>query len=309
MDQAAGRAASATPLRTAAPMPAASMLSAGSDQPWLVLVMSGPNKSAVLPLGQGAFRLGAGLNNDIVLADAAMADEQAVLSIDASGARVAPLAAGLRVDARPVRVGRTVTVTDGTQILAGETVLQLRGPSLPRRRVGWLLLAVPLLLVGVGGAALVGIASPGHGGTARPHSVPASAGTTSLASEAVEVLRDRLRQVGLAEQVSLSASSGAVVANGQLPGPDLARWAEHQLWFDGRYKGSLSLISRVREAPQGEKPALQLSAVSTGRVPYLIAANGDRYGEGAVVDGWTIKQISPDKVVLSRNGRQVEMVL
>ena len=54
---------------------------------------------------------------------------------------------------------------------------------------------------------------------------------------------------------------------------------------------------------------LQLRAVSTGRVPYLIVANGDRYVEGAVVDGWTIDQITPDKVVLSRNGRQVELML
>ena len=100
-----------------------------------------------------------------------------------------------------------------------------------------------------------------------------------------------------------------MVAEGQVPGPDLARWAEHQLWFDGRYKGALSLVNRVREAAPGERPTLQLRAVSTGQVPYLIVANGDRYVESAVVDGWTIEQISPDKIVLSRNGRRVELIL
>lgn len=296
-----------------APKPSAAMAApaadAASEGGWLVLVTSGPNKGAVLPLGYGAFRLGAGLSNDIVLADPAMADEQAVLTFDAMGAHVAPIAAGLSVDARPVGAGRRVSVTDGALIHAGGTVLQLRGPPEPRRRAGWLLLGVPLLLLGVGGAALVGFASPSRGGAALLRSAPAAIAAAYPATEAADALRDRLRQAGLAEQIVLSASTGAVVAEGSLLGPDLSRWAEHQLWFDGRYKGALSLINRVREAAPGERPNLQLRAVSTGRVPYLIVANGDRYVEGAVVDGWTVDQITADKVVLSRNGRRVELVL
>lgn len=278
------------------------------DSGWLVLVAGGPNKGAVLPLGHGVLRLGAGLSNDIVLADPAMAEQQAVLTLDASGVRIAPLAEGLSVNAKPVQPGRSAAVADGTLVHAGDTVLLLRGPPQPpRRRARWLLLAVPVLLAVVGAAALVGFASPSRG--AAPRSIPAIAATARPATEAADALRERLRQAGLAEQITLTASSGAVVAEGQLPGPDLARWAEHQLWFDGRYKGALSLVNRVREAPPSERPNLQLRAVSTGQVPYLIVANGDRYVEGAVADGWTIEQISPDKVVLSRNGRRVELVL
>lgn len=296
--------------RVALPVPA---LPAGPDEApdsgWLVLVVGGPNKGAVLPLGHGVLRLGAGLSNDIVLADPAMAEQQAVLTLDASGARIAPLAKGLSVNAKPVLPGRSVAVADSALIYAGDTVLLLRGPPQPaRRRARWLLLAVPVLLAVVGVAALVGFASPSRG-AATPHHVPAIAATARPATEAADALRERLRQAGLAGQITLTASSGAVVAEGQLPGPDLARWAEHQLWFDGRYKGALSLVNRVREAPPSERPNLQLRAVSTGQVPYLIVANGDRYVENAVVDGWTIEQISPDKVVLSRNGRRVELVL
>ena len=308
MDQTAERAAPALTLPIV-PAQAAPMPDVAPDEGWLVLVTSGPNKGAVLPLGHGAFRLGAGLSNDIVLADPAMAEEQAVLTFDASGARVAPFAAGLSVDAKPVQAGRSVAVTDGALIYAGETVLQVRGPPQPRRRAGWLLLAAPLLLVGVGGAALVGFASPSRGDAAPPNAAPATTAAAYSATEAADALRGRLQQAGLADRVSLTASSGAVVAEGNLPGPDLARWAEHQLWFDGRYKGALSLVNQVREATPGERPQLQLRAVSTGRVPYLIAANGDRYVEGAIVDGWAIDQISQDKVVLSRNGRRVELIL
>ena len=274
-----------------------------------MLVTSGPNRGAVVPLAYGAFRLGAGLSNDIVLADPAMADEQAVLTLDAAGARVSPLAAGLSVDAKSVQVGRVVALADGALIHVGDTVLQLRGPPAPRCRAGWMLLALPLLLVGIGGGALLGFASPSRGNAALARSVPAAATAAYPATEAADALRERLLKAGLADQISLTASSGAVVAEGNLLGPDLGRWAEHQLWFDGRYKGALSLVNRVREAAPGEKPNLQLRAVSTGRVPYLIVANGDRYVEGAVVDGWTIDQISPDKITLSRNGKQVELVL
>lgn len=284
---------------------------AAPDEGWLVVVTGGPNKGAVVPLGQGAFRFGAGLSNDVVLADPAMADEQAVLSFDAHGARVAPLAAGVRVDGKPVAPGRALPVADGALVQAGETVLQLRGPPRPRRRRGgWLLVAVPLVLVGVGGSALVGFASPSRGGGVAAHTAPVAAPSANPASEAAaSSLRERLQQVGLAEQIGVTAVPGAVVAEGHLSGPDLARWAEHQLWFDGRFKGNLSLVNRVREAPAGERPNLHLRAVATGKVPYLIVANGDRYVEGAVVDGWTVERITPEKVVLSRNGRRVELAL
>lgn len=306
MDQTTERVALPVPALPAGPDEAAG---AAPDSGWLVLVVGGPNKGAVLPLGHGVLRLGAGLSNDIVLADPAMAEQQAVLTLDASGARIAPLAKGLSVNAKPVLPGRSVAVADSALIYAGDTVLLLRGPPQPaRRRARWLLLAVPVLLAVVGVAALVGFASPSRG-AAAPRHVPAIAATARPATEAADALRERLRQAGLSGQITLTASSGAVVAEGQLPGPDLARWAEHQLWFDGRYKGALSLVNRVREAPPSERPNLQLRAVSTGQVPYLIVANGDRYVENAVVDGWTIEQISPDKVVLSRNGRRVELVL
>lgn len=281
---------------------------AAPDSGWLVLVAGGPNKGAVLPLEHGTLRFGAGLSNDIVLADPAMAAQQAVITLDASGARIAPLANGLSVNAKPVQPGRSITVADGALVYAGDTVLLLRGPPQPRRRARWLLLAVPLLLAVVGAAALVGLASPSRGAVA-PRSTPAIATAAHPATEAADALRERLRQAGLAEQITLTTNSGAVVAEGQVPGPDLARWAEHQLWFDGRYKGALSLVNRVRESAPSERPNLQLRAVSTGQVPYLIVANGDRYVENAVVDGWTIEQISPDKIVLSRNGRRVELVL
>lgn len=305
MDQTIKRVASPPPAVVAAGSVQA--MGAAPDGGWLVLVTGGPNKGAVMPLEHGVLHLGAGLSNDIVLADPAMAEEQAVLTLAPSGARLTPLADGLSVNGRRIQAGRSVAVADGALIQAGETMLQLRGPPEPRRRARWLLLAVPLLLAGVGGAALVGLASPSRG--AAPRSVPAVATPAHPAAEAADALRERLRQAGLAEQVSLTASPGAVVAEGQVPGPDLARWAEHQLWFDGRYKGALSLINRVREAAPGERPNLQLRAVSTGQVPYLIVANGDRYVESAVVDGWTIEQISPDKIVLNRNGRRVELIL
>ena len=274
---------------------------------WSLEVTAGPNRGAVVPL-EGEARLGSGLDNDIVLADHEVAEQQAVFSLEGDAAVLDPLLPGVMVDGRPAAPGRLVVLRDGLLLQAGGTVIRVHGPAARPRRARWLLAAVPVLLVAVGGAALVGSMSPGRTDLVVPPAAPAAAPAPASAT-AAEALKERLRAAGLADQIQVTATPGAVVAEGRVAGPVLARWSEHQVWFDSSYKGTLSLVNRVREAAPDERPNIQLRAVSFGTVPYLITATGDRYMQGSVVEGWTVEQIAPDKVVLSRNGRRVELGL
>ena len=278
---------------------------------WQIEIEQGPHQGGVVSLEPGEFKIGTELSNDIVLADAGVAGEQATLTVESDGSAVLhSLAAGVTVEGKEVPIGTDVAVPSGAAIHAGGTVMKFRGPRMSRPWWIWALAGIPAVLLLSVGAALVGLISPGQS-NAVPRPIPVVSPVTAMsATDAVAAFGQRLRDAGLYDQVRLTPGSGAVTAEGSLSGPDMARWSEQQVWFDGHYKGGLSLVNRVREAAPQEGPNLRISAVSTGSVPYLITANGDRFVEGAVVDGgWTIEHIGADSVMLVRNGQRVELKL
>lgn len=277
---------------------------------WQIEIEQGPNRGAVLALEIGKFSIGAGLSNDIILADATVAGEQATLSLDGHTAILRPLAPGISVEGKEIPAGASVAIAAGTVIHAGDTVMKMHGPRVRRPWWVWTMLAVPVILLATFGAALVGFTSPSADKTRAPVRPAATNGPAASSAEAVSVLGARLQEAGLGDRVTVSPGSGAVIAEGVLPAADMSRWADQQVWFDGRYKGTLSLVSRVRLAGAEEVPNLKVSAVSTGATPYIITSNGDRFVEGAVVDGgWTIEKILADRVILSRGGKRVEVAL
>jgi hypothetical protein len=53
-------------------------------------------------------------------------------------------------------------------------------------------------------------------------------------------------------------------------------------------------------------PALQLQAVWYGERPYVLAADGEHYFKGALLDnGWIIRDIGEDHMVLAKDGETV----
>ena len=284
--------------------PVTAEISAESD--WSFEIVAGPNRGAVVPI-EGEARIGTALENDIVLADPGVASEQMAFTLEHGAATLHPLTEGVSLAGRAVGAGRVIDLRDGQMIQAGDTVLRIHGPA-RKRRLGWLLIAAPVLVLLVGAAALVGLGGTGRSGGPPPAQAAATAAPRPSAG-AAEALTERLRAAGLGDSIQVTAAPGAVVAEGRLAGPLLALWGEQQVWFDSQYRGTLSLVNRVREAAPDERPNIQLRAVSFGDPAYIITATGDRYPEGSVVDGWMIERITPDKVVLSRNGRRAELVL
>jgi len=128
------------------------------------------------------------------------------------------------------------------------------------------------------------------------------------AEEAARALNARLEAVRITT-LRISADSGRLVAAGTLAGQQAAEWAAIQRWFDQTYNGRIVLTSRL-DPPVGPRamPALQLQAVWYGERPYVLAADGEHYFTGTVLDnGWFIRDIGKDRLVLVKEGETVTM--
>jgi hypothetical protein len=280
------------------------------DQAWRLLVRRGPNRGASVPLQAGSYRLGRGYDNDIILADPAIADAQAVIAVGGDQAALEPLAPGLRLSGHRVRPGRGRALRTGATVEIGDTLLEIAGPPAPRRR-RWL--ALPLGAVVLAGAVSVALATntaPHQAAQAVVAAAPPAVAPAPSAEAARAAFADALHGAGIGEAVHLTSTPGTVVAEGALDPAQMPRWTDAQMWFDQHYKGALALIDHVRPATAANDPHPRFRAVSLGAIPYVIGESGDRYTEGAVLDGgWTISAIKPDQVLLTREGRTVAVTL
>lgn len=277
-------------------------------------VLNGAQAGSATLLPAGCFRIGRDLDNDVVLADPAIAPAHALLIVDARGARLRLLRSG--------RAGSRKRITPGTamELQLGETMLRIEAHAAapPRRRHALLLGGTAVLALGIACAALAAAAltpalhtpavaarDPGAATAIPPVSgLPANAPLPGAAA----ALADRLAAAGLAEGISISASADALLARGTLPPEAMPAWRGVQEWYDAAHPQGPVLVREVREARLADRPRLQVQAVWTGPLPFLIAADGERYGEGAVVDGgWTIERIEPAHIVLSRAGRTIAL--
>ena len=127
---------------------------------------------------------------------------------------------------------------------------------------------------------------------------------------AAEALRRRLDNAGLADRVEVAPGNGKVTVTGEIDDERAPAWSAAQQWFDQRFGRHIVLDGRVaaRRGPPG--PPLSIRAVWTGDAPYVIAGNGQKYIEGALLDsGWKIEKIERDVIVLSRQGETLRLAL
>jgi hypothetical protein len=126
---------------------------------------------------------------------------------------------------------------------------------------------------------------------------------SQVASDAAMALKRDIEKAGLLS-IALESGSGVVRASGTVEPGAAGQWLALQQQFDERYMGEITLINGV--TLKAEKlPALDIQAVWRGANPHVVI-RGQRYSVGAVLDnGWAVKLIELDRVVLERQGRQV----
>ncbi|MER8683779.1 EscD/YscD/HrpQ family type III secretion system periplasmic domain-containing protein [Mesorhizobium sp. M0306] len=127
------------------------------------------------------------------------------------------------------------------------------------------------------------------------------------AAEAVSQLKLRLEQSGIITLTVLQ-SDGRLVVSGMIPNDKSDVWAETQSWFDQSFGAHLPLISNVMVGNAQQAPRLRLQAIWYGERPYVIAADGARYHEGAFTnDGWAVKHIGESELLLTKGGASVAL--
>ncbi|MER8667138.1 FHA domain-containing protein [Mesorhizobium sp. M0159] len=127
------------------------------------------------------------------------------------------------------------------------------------------------------------------------------------AAEAESQLKLRLEQFGISTLTVLQ-SEGRLVVSGMIPNDKSDVWAQTQSWFDQSFGAHLPLISNVMVGNAQQAPRLRLQAIWYGERPYVIAADGTRYHEGAFTDdGWAVKHISETELLLTKGGATVAL--
>lgn len=290
-----------------------------------LFVLEGPNAGTVQKLAPAAYRVGSGLESDIVLADETLAPVHALIDIARHRVRVEPLAGAVSVPGRAgtTEPGGALTLPLPAELTLGSSRIVLRSPveataGGPRLRAVTVTVALLVILGGLSGIALSsggGSDTPAAGLAAvpdagKPVQTAALAPVVPRQQTPQEALQDRIDAAHL-QGVTLSAKGSRIVASGRLSPDDMAQWREIQAWFDRTFASSALLSSEVATGAGSGAPELVIQAVWTGDNPYLITHTGSKYFEGADLGGgWSVDRIRADAVTLrSRAGQTFVMVL
>lgn len=280
---------------------------ASSDKaPWRIEILSGPHAGAVLPLPAGAFRLGGAPEDDLVLADPGARPGHALLTLGQDGE--ARLAAGAEITAggRRIAAGAERRLVAGAEIALGATRLRLAGPPRAVRRRIWLR-PVTAMAGGAIAALIAGFAWLQPGPSAAVAGPPAATSPRAAAPDptaAAAALQAKLDDAGL--PLTARVEAGAVLVAGVLPPGEDRRWAALRTWYDGAHGAGPALLVRLGAAVPAELPRLAVRAVSLAPIPFVIAADGERYGEGAVLPGgWVLDSITSEHLTFRRGDRSV----
>ncbi|WP_376091727.1 FHA domain-containing protein [Roseomonas sp. CCTCC AB2023176] len=288
---------------------------------WRLDVVDGPNRGARLDLPPGAYRIGAEADADILLADQEAGRIRLHLTIPEAGeARVLAEAPGALVAGRPLRPGRARLVSRGATVRLGATTLRLAPPPAGlaardgrRRAMQWRvgLLAALILLLGATAVLLPRLmADPRPAVTERRDVGPRADRAPPDPEAARAALSERLAAAGLGpDRLRVSdGAGGALLVEGRLSAEETARFNDVRRWYDAAHGAGPALVPRLGVDIGPPRPGLRIRAVSLAPVPYIIASDGEKYGEGAVLeDGWVVESITRERVVL-RRGSETSVV-
>jgi len=157
-------------------------------------------------------------------------------------------------------------------------------------------------VVGIGKIAV----DQGITSTAAPSIREHSSDNQSVA-EAAQNLSKRLDAAKI-QTLRVSTVDGRLVVSGALTKPQALEWAVIQKWFDQTYGSHIVLNANVTDVDGRANPRLQLQAIWYGDQPYIITAEGEHYYQGAILDnGWTVREIAADHLLLAKDGDTVTL--
>ena len=132
------------------------------------------------------------------------------------------------------------------------------------------------------------------------NSTPAAGETAAV----VELFRDRVRNSGLGHLIAVSeGGDGTILASGEIGRENGREWRRVLRWYDG-VPAAPGFVNAVRV---GKAPTMpEIASVWLLCDPEVTLASGEKLREGdSARGGWTVKVISEDGVILTRNGSDV----
>lgn len=324
-----GRYLDAAPARRLRSMLA---LSPATAQSVALSVTEGFHAGAELSLVEPLYTIGSSTESDVVLRDAGIAPIHARLrrkgsqfEVEAVGGDVA-LATG-----EIIRQGQGSRCRLPIILGIGDARIRLVNPERPPNR--WSIGNRPVLVAGSVVFAVFAVSVAANGFSLAKPDIRAQTSSSQdgqvkvafagergqdvlddsspaqiqTAAEAESQLKLRLDQSGI-NTVTVQRSPGRLVVSGMIPSDKSGVWTETQSWFDEAFGTRVPLVSNVMIGNAPQAPRLTLQAIWYGERPYVIAANGARYHEGAFTDdGWTIKHIGETELLLTKGGATVAL--
>ncbi|WP_167484046.1 SctD/MshK family protein [Mesorhizobium tamadayense] len=295
-------------------------------------VIHGFHAGAELSLVEPQYTIGSGTESDIVLRDAGIAPIHARLRRKGSQFEIEAVGGDVTL-----ATGETIHEGHGSRcrlpltISVGDARIRLVNPERPPKR--WSFSNRPLLVAGSVLFAVFTVSVAANGFSFAKPDIGAKASSQDgepvrlafageprqeilddsspvqmqTAAEAESQLRLRLEQSSI-NTLTVQRSPGRLVVSGMIPNDKSSVWTETQSWFDQAFGAHVPLVSKVMVGSAEQAPHLTLQAIWYGERPYVIAADGARYHEGAFTnDGWTIKHIGETELLLTKGGATVAL--
>ncbi len=117
------------------------------------------------------------------------------------------------------------------------------------------------------------------------------------------VLKDMLIRQGLDKKVHIQQDGDELAVIGSLNSLEVSHINRIIQTFRQRYGVNPILNSKINRIQT--QAQLVIRSVSVGNIPYLVTQEGHKYLEGTTLEnGYRIKSIQPDKIILSFNGKE-----
>ena len=307
-------------------------------------VTGGLHNGVSLALDEGSYSIGSTAGADIVLRDAGVASEHALLRIEGGSVRIEAMGGDLGVGDDLVTQGHGCKLRMPVELALGEARLRLSHPSAVEaglfagkfQPVTNFLARRPMMAAGgvICAALAVSVAtheSPAPFKAAEAGQEPRLAVTKaayysdveqlgkfggkpdpvaaqhSSVEEAATQLMAKLKSMNI-QSLKVTSGDKRVAVAGSLTKREAAAWTAVQQWFDETYAGRVVLTANVAIGESKSAPSLRLQAVWFGERPYVITEEGAHFYEGALLDnGWILQRIAEDRLVLEREGEALAL--
>lgn len=297
-------------------------------------VISGLHRGVKLPLTNSTYRIGSSAEADIMLRDEGVIPDHAVLRIDDGMVNIETSGSAITLDdgkELPARHGYRVRLP--AEFSVGDARIRVSGTSANRKGgLAGLAISTPaasaaVLVVAVSVLVIMGLLSSPttpakdirtatrdiqdttvpqneSGSVQEPDGTVDNSGRVAAITQEVQ---QKLQEHNLGV-LTVTPVRNEIQVSGAITRSQQQAWIDVVNWFDRTHSSDATLVSIVKADKKPTRPPVALQAIWFGDNPYMIASDGKRYYEGAFLNnGWTVRAIHKDRIVLAKGDEQLSL--